>query len=118
MLAQKPNRKPDDLAAELVAALTGKTAPAAAEPLLRECLERASVPLWQGDWLRAELASRHGDCLRRMGEFDRAKPILETAARDVAKAVGVPAWGVAASRKRVADLYTAMNNPAEAAKWK
>ena len=67
------------------------------------------------------MASRYGDCLRRQGrpeDFERAKPILETAANDVAKAVGVPAWGVAASRKRVADLYTDWKKPDEAAKWK
>ena len=34
------------------------------------------------------------------------------------QAVGVPAWGIAASRKRVADLYDDMKNPMEAAKWR
>ena len=120
ILVQKPdaNRKPEVLAAELTAALTGVTEPKAAGPLLRECLEAANEPLWLGDWLRGELASRYGDCLRRQGDFDGAKPILEAAANDVAKAVAVPSWGVAASRKRVADLYETWNRPAEAAKWK
>ena len=78
ILAQKPdaNRKPEVLAAELAAALTGVTEPKAAGPLLRECLEAANEPLWLGDWLRGELASRYGDCLRRQGDFEDRKSVV------------------------------------------
>ena len=69
------------------------------------------------DWLTAEVRSRYGDCLRRQGKYKESEPILLVAASDIAKAVGVPAWSVTASRKRVRDFYDAMQNPDEAAKW-
>jgi tetratricopeptide (TPR) repeat protein len=120
ILAQKPdpNRKLEALAAALAEALGGTADPATAEPLLRESSEAVKAALWLGDWLRPEVASRYGDCLRRQGKFAEAEPILVAAANDVSKAVGVPVWGVATARKRVADLYEAWNKPAEAAKWK
>ena len=74
-------------------------------------------PLAAGDWLEAELALRHHDCLRRQEMYKEAERILVEAADRVSKAVGVPAWGSVAARQRVADLYRAWNNPAEAAKW-
>ncbi len=120
LLAQKPDpkRNPESLAIDLETALTGTAAPPAGEPLLRECSEAVKMALWNKDWFRSEVASRYGDCLRRQGKYAEAEPILVTAANDVAKAVGVPAWGAAAARKRVADLYEAWDKPAEAAKWR
>ncbi len=122
MAIQKPDptRTVESLTVRLTAALTGSAEPALAGPLLKACWDVLVLRMWKGDWLTAEIASRYGDCLRRQGKerFKEAKPILEDAANDVAKAVGVPAWGVAASRKRVADLYTDWKMPDEAAKWK
>jgi tetratricopeptide (TPR) repeat protein len=120
MLIATPDstRMVEGLAPALAAALAGTSDPAAAEPLLRECRDVLKARTWAGDWLTAEVASRYGDCLRRRGKLDEATPILLAAAADVSKAVGVPPWGVAASRKRVADLYDARKEPAEAAKWR
>lgn len=113
-----PPRTVDALAPALSSALTGAADPAAAEPLLRECRDVLKVRTWAGDWLAAEVASRYGDALRRLGKLDEATPILLAAAEAIAKAPGVPAWSVAASRRRVADLYDARKEPAEAAKWR
>jgi tetratricopeptide (TPR) repeat protein len=113
-----PPRTVDALAPALAAALAGTADPAAAEPLLRECRDVLKARTWAGDWLTAEVASRYGDCLRRRGKLDEASPLLLAAAEAIAKAPGVPAWGVAASRRRVADLYDVRNEPAEAAKWR
>jgi hypothetical protein len=74
--------------------------------------------MWSGDWLTAEVASRYGDCLRRQGKYDEAESLLLVAASDIAKAVGVPAWGVSSSRQRVSTLYDAQKKSAEAAKWR
>jgi tetratricopeptide (TPR) repeat protein len=117
-LHRDPNRRPEALAGTIAAALGGEGDPKAAEPLLRECRDAVDSRLWPGDWFRVEIASRYGECLRRQGKFDEAKPVLEAAANDARQAVGVPAWGVPAARKRVADLYEAWKKPDEAAKWK
>jgi tetratricopeptide (TPR) repeat protein/tRNA A-37 threonylcarbamoyl transferase component Bud32 len=113
-----PNRRAEALTAALAAAFVGTADPANAGPLLKEALNAVEGRTWKGDWFRGELASRYGDDLRRQGDFDTAKPILESAADDVSMAVGVPAWGLAAARKRVADMYKAWKKPDEAAKWK
>jgi len=120
MLAQKPNpgRSLTTLTTALSTALGEQPDPATAAPILSECWRALKERMWKGDWLTAEVAFRYGDCIRRQGDYEGAKPILEAAANDVAKAVGVPAWGVAASRKRVADLYADWKKPDEAAKWK
>jgi tetratricopeptide (TPR) repeat protein len=120
ILGQRPGPQPspEGLVKALTEALTGTADPAAAGPLLRECRDALEARLARGDWLTAEVTSRYGDCLRRQGKYADAKPILEAAANDVAKGVGVPAWGVAAARKRVAELYDAWEKPAEAAKWR
>ena len=120
MLARKtdPPRTLDALAQSLATAMTGTADPAASEPLLRECRDTLKLQMWVGDWLTAEITSRHGDCLRRQGNVTEAEPALLAAASDVMKAVGVPPWGVAASRKRVVDLYEGLKRPDEAAKWR
>jgi tetratricopeptide (TPR) repeat protein len=115
--AADPRPGVDGLAKRLTAALAADAEPAAAEPLLRECHEAAKQSLWAGDWLTAELASRYGDCLRRQRKYTEAEPILAGAAHDVGKAIGVPPEAVLACRRRVAELYDALGNPAEAAKW-
>ncbi|MFO0970513.1 MAG: tetratricopeptide repeat protein [Gemmataceae bacterium] len=120
LLAQSPDpaRKRDELAQALAAALSGDADPAAAEPLLKQCWDCGKAILAQGDWLRPELASRYGDCLRRRGKYADAEPLLVAAASDVAKAIAPPPWSVPAARRRVADLYDAWGKPAEAAKWR
>jgi tetratricopeptide (TPR) repeat protein/tRNA A-37 threonylcarbamoyl transferase component Bud32 len=113
-----PQREPEALTAALSAALTDTPDPATSEPLLRECRDALKVRLVAGDWLIAEISSRYGDCLLRQGKLTEAEPILIAAANDVRKAVGVPDWGIAASRKRVANLYVAWQKPNEAANWR
>ena len=119
-LAQKP-----ELAQTLVALTAESTVvfgekydPTTAAPVLLECYAAVEERMWKGDWLVAELHSRYGDCLRRQGKYAEAEPILLESAAAIRIAVGVPSWGVAASRKRVEDLYEAMTNPTEAAKWR
>ena len=119
-LAQKP-----ELAQTLVALTAESTVvfgekydPTTAAPVLLECYAAVEERMWKGDWLVAELHSRYGDCLRRQGKYAEAEPILLESAAAIRIAVGVPGWGVAASRKRVEDLYEAMTNPTEAAKWR
>jgi tetratricopeptide (TPR) repeat protein len=109
-----------DLTALMSAALveSGKMIdPAAAEPLLQECSATLKSRLIKGDWLTAEIESRHGDCLRRLGQFERAEQILTAAANDAARSMGAPAWGVAAARQRLVKLYQDWKKPGEAAKW-
>jgi len=120
MLAEKPgpDRTVDGIAPSLAGALTGKIEAALAEPLLLDCWDTLKSRMWKGDWLTAEVASRYGDCLRRQGKFPEAEIILVAAVNDIKKGVGVPAWGVAAARKRVADLYDAWKKPADAALWR
>jgi tetratricopeptide (TPR) repeat protein len=119
VLAQHPDpkRRPDTLAASLTAALSGTAEPSGAVPTLAECREALKAPLWGGDWLSAEVASRYGEYLRRQGRFAEAEPILIAAAAEVQKGVGVPPWGVAAARRRVAELYEAWGRPSDAARW-
>jgi tetratricopeptide (TPR) repeat protein len=118
-LRPDPGRDAKALSEALAAALEGTAAPAEAGPLLRECGEALQAPRTSaGDWFTTEVASRYGEYLRRQGKYEEAKPVLEKAAADVRKAVGVPAWGLAAARRRVADLYEAWQKPAEAAKWR
>lgn len=114
----EPHRIAEQLETNLAAALEGTSDTASAEPLLRECRDAIDGPLWRGDWLLAEVGSRHGDCLRRQERFSEAEPILISTANDIQKAVGVPPWGVVEARKRLVALYDARNEPAEAAKWR
>ena len=114
------NRRLDDLTRSLTSTLDGSAELAITVPLLDECRQAVRARVWDGDWLSAELDSRYGDALRRQGpdKFESARSLLETAANEVLKAVGKPAWGLPAARKRVADLYIAWKRPEEAAKWK
>jgi len=120
VLAQhpEPKRQHDALAASLAGALSGTAAPSEAVPMLAECREALKAPLWGGDWLAAEVASRHGDYLRRQGRFAEAEPIVIAAVDDIRKAVGVPDWSEAAARERVAELYEAWGRPGDAARWR
>ncbi len=113
-----PPREPGTLDRAIAAALAGTAEPEEGERLMGECRETLKPCLWAGDWLGAELASRQGDYLRRQGKFAAAEPVLIAAADEVRKGVGVPSWGVASARKRVAALYEAWGRPAEAAKWR
>jgi serine/threonine protein kinase/tetratricopeptide (TPR) repeat protein len=120
ILAQRPDgqRPAEGLTAALTAALGGTADPATAGPLLREGRDAFKVRVAGGDWLTAELASRYGDCLCRQGKYAEAESILVPAANDIAKGAGVPAWSVSAARKRVADLYDALQKPDKAAGWR
>ena len=102
----------------MTSALDGTGDLKTSEPLLLECRAALKLRMWAGDWLISEVASRYGDCLRRQEKYAEAEPILLAAAGDITKAVGVPAWGVAVARKRLADLYDAWKKPTEAAKWR
>jgi hypothetical protein len=119
LLIERPNpsRTLEELTTGLRATLGEMSEPAAAETLLQECTAVLRSRLFKGDWLTAELESRRGDCLRQLGQFERAEGILTSAANDVARAMGAPAWSVAAARKRLVDLYQAWKKPEEAAKW-
>jgi tetratricopeptide (TPR) repeat protein len=116
ILAEKPDPKRtiDGVAAPLAAALAGQSDPESAGPRLRECWEVLKVRMWTGEWLTAEVASRYGDCLRRQGKLSEAGPILTDASNDIQKAVGVPAWGVAAARSRLASYEEARKKPGAA----
>jgi eukaryotic-like serine/threonine-protein kinase len=111
-----PARSVVNLAPPLAAALAGTADLSATEPLLRECRDSLKARMWAGDWLTAEVASRYGDCLRRQGKMAEAEPILTTASNDILKAVGAPAWSVAAAEKRVADLQEPKKELRESAK--
>jgi tetratricopeptide (TPR) repeat protein len=112
-----PSRTLAELRAHLRLALEEAMEAAAAELLLEECSAALKSRLLRGDWLTAEIESRRGDCLRRLGQFEKAEAILTTSANDAARALGAPVWGVAATRKRVLELYQAWKKPEEAAKW-
>ena len=113
-----PSRKPEALTVTLAAAFGDGNDPVKAGSLLNESWKVLGARTWTGDWLTGEVASRYGDCLTRQGKYAEAEPILLAAAGDITKAVGVPAWGVAAARKRLADLYDAWKKPIEAVKWR
>ena len=86
------------------------------EALQREALDLA---VRVGDEpLRAMRMNALGADVLFRGRLGEAEPILLAAASDITKAVAVPAWGVAAARKRLADLYDAWKKPTEAAKWR
>ncbi len=114
---QDASNKVEILATPLADALAGKSELGMAENLLRECHSVLKNRLWKGDWLTAEISSRHADALRLLGRFDEAEALLLAANNVISKAVGVPDWGRAASRKRIADLYQDLKKPDEAAKW-
>jgi lipopolysaccharide biosynthesis regulator YciM len=119
MHIEKPglDRSLEDLTTRMAQAMKDAFEPDRAEPLLRECSAALEKRLFKGDWLTAEMESRHGDSLRRMGRFEEAEPILTAAANDAAKALGAPSWAVSAARRRVVELYLAWKKPDEAAKW-
>jgi serine/threonine protein kinase len=108
--------------AEFIETLTHTLAGSAdvriSEPLLNECWTTLQAKMWAGDWLTAEVRSRYGDCLRQQGKYKDAESHLLTSAAEIAAAVGVPAWSVTASRKRVKELYDSMQNLEEAEKWR
>ena len=110
-LNPNPARTVAGLTPPLLAAVDGTADPAAAEPLLRECRDALKLRLWAGDWLTAEVASRYGDCLRRRGKFAEARPVLAESLDATRKAIGAPAWGLAAAQKRLDDLDEASKSP-------
>ena len=115
---QVPERTISELTSNLVAAFSEKVDPMTAAPVLRQCRDVLVKRMWKGDWLAAEVSSRYADCLRQQGRYSEAEPILLAAAKQTGKAVAAPAWGIAAARNRVADLYDALKKPEEAAKWR
>lgn len=106
------------LTTALTIASAGSADLATSEPLLKECWTTLQAKMWTGDWLTAEVRSHYGDCLRQQGIYKDAESHLLNSAAEIANAVGVPKWSVTASRKRVRDLYDALKNPEEAAKWR
>ncbi len=102
---------------ELEAALARTGDPKIEEILLSECVSALKATLRTGDWLTAEINSRYGDCLRRQKKFVDAETVLVTAANDIKRALGAPAWSVKTARDRVASLYVDWNKLADAAKW-
>lgn len=119
-LAQKPESKQsvDQLAGEFTRALTGDAAPSETEARLCEMRDGVKSPLWVGDWLRAEIDSRYGECLSRQNRFDEAEPILTDAAEKVATSVGPPSWSVQAAHQRVVALYELWKRPEDLETWK
>ncbi len=115
---QDANPKTEILPVLLADALAGNCEPVIAEPLLRECHRVVQNQLWKGDWLTAEISSRHADTLRLLNRFEEAETLLLAADNDVSRAFGVPEWGRLVSRKRIAALYEAWSKPDEAAKWR
>ena len=119
MMPEQPDslRSSSEFTETLTGALSGSADLGTSEPLLKECWTTLQAKMWPGDWLTAEVRSRYGDCLRQQCKYKDAESHLLPSAAEIAKAVGVPAWSVTASRKRVRDLYDALQNPDEAAKW-
>ncbi len=119
LLSQKADtaRSIETLASEIESAMSESSDPKVAEPLLRECVEGVQNALWQGDWLSGELASRHGDCIRRAARPADAELILINSAKEIAHSIAPPEWSVRKSRKRVADVYLDLKKPEEAARW-
>ncbi len=120
LLSQKADtaRSIETLASEIESAMSESSDPKVAEPLLRECVEGVQNALWQGDWLSGELASRHGDCIRRAARPADAELILINSAKEIAHSIAPPEWSVRKSRKRVADVYLDLKKPEEAAAGK
>src|SRR5262249_36040837 len=102
-----PARPLDAVSRAIGLALDAKADPATAEPILRECRDVLDRKMIGGDWLRAEIGSRYGECLMKSKRYTEAEPVLVTADREMAKAVGIPAWSRRAACRRVIELYEA-----------
>ncbi|MBX9582312.1 MAG: hypothetical protein K2X87_18570, partial [Gemmataceae bacterium] len=112
------------LAGELAAlgsALLDGGAAAAAEPLLRECLELREK-LAPGAWTTANAKSLLGGSLLLQGKAVEAEPLLAAGYAGLkADAANIPPVGadnLPDAADRLVELYVALNKPDEVKRWR
>lgn len=100
MSGQHPEDYPqrDELAAALHQALVATTPSAEQTLLLEKCWTAVKVPLWQGDWLRAEVGYRHSRAAVLANATDLAKQQLAEASKAILDSVSPPAWSTREDR--------------------
>jgi serine/threonine protein kinase/Tfp pilus assembly protein PilF len=88
---------------------------AAAEPLLRQAADVRRRSLPAGDWRTASAESLLGEALTVLRRYDEAETLLVAAARTLKDVPGAQGRDAAATRGRLAALYTATGRAAQAA---
>ena len=91
---------------------------AEAERWLRESLALRQRTMPAGHWTLASSRSLIGEHLVLAKRFVEAERLLLDAERDLVGALGDKAPVVADTRRRLVDLYTAWNRPADAQSWR
>ncbi len=98
MLAQQPDKYSDrQLLEQSLANALVATEPSELDiQLLESCWTAVKVPLWQGDWLRAEVGFRflHASATNSAVELSQLAPAM----KEIADSVAPPAWSVAEGR--------------------
>ena len=89
-----------------------------AERLIRDSYALRQRTLPRGHWLLASSRSTLGAHLVLARRFDEAEVLLVPAERALTEALGEGAPTVADARRRLVDLYTAWQRPADAESWR
>ncbi|HEY3245104.1 MAG TPA: serine/threonine-protein kinase [Phycisphaerae bacterium] len=98
--------------------LVGRDDPAAAEPLLRECIERRRRVLSPDHWLTAYAENMLGGCLTALQHFDEAEALLIRSYPRVRDTIGRHDERALRALQRIIDLYDAWGRPADAERYR
>lgn len=99
MIAQHPDEiDPESLADSLYTAIMSNAADSNQTKLMEKCWTAVKIPLWQGDWLRAELGYRFIVAKSISGGLSLTDPTVDEARQALFDSVGTPAWSIAKER--------------------
>ncbi len=100
MCGQHPEDYPSsaELASRLAKALLAMDPTDVETRLLEQCWTAVKVPLWQGDWLRAEIGFRYARALTLRDNSALAKEKMFEAKQALLDSIAPPAWSIASER--------------------
>ena len=86
--------------------------------LLAPAVQSARTSLPTEHWLTAQLLVLHGRCLTRLARHDEAEPKLLEAHERLASTFGDDHSRTRGAVRALAELYDAMDRPADADQWR
>ena len=90
----------------------------AAESVLRQSIDAWREARGEGHWQIADLESRLGACLTRLGRYEEAEPLLVQRYAELEDVLGTTDIHTRKALDRIVSLYKAWGKPSQAAEWR